>query len=172
MDRRQILELSAALPLGAALAGAAGPARAAEGPSAEVRAAIQDTQSRFVWGLDNADMAMAAGAFSRDATVRDIEGRLWRPADGGAPAFLRSAIRAIGPGGSHYIQLNKLVAKGSAFVATTYWSRLSWTAGAPAPAMQQLGLFTDTFVRDGQHLRIAEKVITRWDSTTVSVAKL
>ena len=169
MDRRRILELSAALPLAGAFAG---PAMAAEGSAGEVRALIHDTQSLFVWGLDTGDLAMAAGAFTRKASVRDMAGKLWRPADGGVPAFLRAAVQATGPGGSHYFQLNKVVGKAGRFVATTYWSRMSWTGGAPAPALQALGQFTDTFVRDGQHLRIAEKVITRWDSATVSVAKL
>jgi hypothetical protein len=125
---------------------------------------------RFVWAIDTANAADAATAFSRDAVIYDLNGKVWRRASGGAIAFVQDRIATKERGVQHQVQINRLERVGNRWLAESYWSQVGWRTGSQRPELLAQGAFVDRLAqRDGKWL-ITDKRISLWNSETVHVA--
>lgn len=167
IDRRAIMALGAI-----AAAAAVAPALAAR-PNRRLspadRLAIETVLMRYVWGIDTLDPAAAEAVFSRDARIHDLDGKVWRRSNGGAGAFVRGQTDAGAPGVQTHLQINRIASAGRGFRIESYWSQVTWKAGAPRPELLATGAFVDSVVERAGEWRIAEKRISLWDSATVRV---
>lgn len=130
----------------------------------EDRLAIEDLLRAYARAMDFGDIDAVPQLFTDDGQVRDISGATWDAATGGPRGF---ATRWLTPPGArrgqHWMQHMRFEPLSEdACRVLSYWFSARWTAESPAPAMNALGLYTDTVVRQNGRWRIQEKVIERW----------
>lgn len=130
---------------------------------------IRTTLMRLAWAIDTADAQGAAAAFAPDAIVHDMGGRIWRRSNGGAAAFVESAIAGSEAGVQHHVQINRLEPAGRRWMAESYWSIVGWKTGAARPELFSLGAYVDQMVRRDARWLIAERRVSLWNSETIRV---
>ena len=73
--------------------------------SLEDRQAISDTLARSVWGMDTGDIEGVVATFTPDGVVKDVTGKRWDAAAGGARGFATCFLtRPNRRGGQHHVQ--------------------------------------------------------------------
>ncbi len=141
--------------------------------SLEERQAIYDTLARYVWGMDTGDIEGVVATFTPDGVVKDVMGKRWDAAAGGARGFATFFLtRPNRRGGQHHVQhLFVDATEGGAYRVTSYWFSLRWDAESDQKAVRAMGSYVDTCVKvDGRWL-IKEKIIdpsttpaNRWEA--------
>src|SRR6266478_4058667 len=73
--------------------------------SLEDRQEIYDTLARYVWGMDTGDIEGVVATFTPDSVVKDVTGKRWDAAAGGARGFATHFLtRPNRRGGQHHVQ--------------------------------------------------------------------
>jgi hypothetical protein len=139
--------------------------------SLEERQAIYDTLARYVWGMDTGDIEGVVATFTPDGVVKDVTGKRWDAAAGGARGFATHFLtRPNRRGGQHHVQhLFVEPAAAGGYRVTSYWVSITWDAEADVKTIRAMGSYVDTCVKvDGRWL-IKEKIIDPWNSATAPV---
>jgi len=77
--------------------------------SPEDRQEIYDTLARYVWGMDTGDIAGVVATFTPDGVVKDVTGKRWDAAQGGARGFATHFLtRPNRRGGQHHSSILSL----------------------------------------------------------------
>jgi hypothetical protein len=136
--------------------------------SLEDRQEIYDTLARYVWSMDTGDIEGVVATFTPDGVVKDVTGKRWDAAQGGARGFATHFLtRPNRRGGQHHVQhLFVEKADGGGYRVTSYWVSIQWDTEGDRKSMRAMGSYADTCVKvDGQWL-IKEKIIDPWNSET------
>ncbi len=139
--------------------------------SPEDRQEIYDTLARYVWGMDTGDIAGVVATFTPDGVVKDVTGKRWDAAQGGARGFATHFLtRPNRRGGQHHVQhLFVENADGGGYRVTSYWVSIQWDTEGDRKSIRAMGSYVDTCVQvDGQWL-IKEKIIAPWNSETAPI---
>jgi hypothetical protein len=136
--------------------------------SLEDRQEIYDTLARYVWSMDTGDIEGVVATFTPDGVVKDVTGKKWDAAAGGARGFATHFLtRPNRRGGQHHVQhlfIDK--AAGGGYRVTSYWVSIRWDTEGDTKSMRAMGSYVDTCVKvDGTWL-IKEKIIDPWNSET------
>src|SRR5262245_1298972 len=136
--------------------------------SLEDRQEIYDVLARYVWSMDTGDIAGVVATFTLDGVVKDVTGKRWDAAQGGARGFATHFLtRPNRRGGQHHVQhLFGEKAEGEGYRVTSYWVSSAWDKAGDHKSIRAMGSYVDTCVKvDGQWL-IKEKLIEPWNSET------
>ena len=136
--------------------------------SLEDRQEIYAVLARYVWSMDTGDIAGVVATFTPDGAVKDVTGKRWDAAQGGARGFATHFLtRPNRRGGQHHVQhLFVEKAAGKGYRVTSYWVSITWDTAGDHKAIRAMGSYVDTCVKvDGQWL-IKEKIIDPWNSET------
>ena len=136
--------------------------------SLEDRQEIYDVLARYVWSMDTGDIAGVVATFTPDGVVKDVTGKRWDAAQGGARGFATHFLtRPNRRGGQHHVQhLFVEKAEGEGYRVTSYWVSITWDTAGDHKAIRAMGSYVDTCVKvDGEWL-IKEKIIDPWNSET------
>lgn len=166
-DRRTAIALGACATASLAATGLLAQPTARLDPADLLR--IESLLMQYAWGIDTLNAAEAASVFSRDAIVHDLNGKIWRRSNGGAAAFVGDMVARSSPGVQHHVQINRIVPGGGRCLVESYWSQVTWKAGAPRPELLAMGAFVDRLVERRGAWLIAEKRISLWNNQTVRV---
>jgi hypothetical protein len=136
--------------------------------SLEDRQAIYDTLARYVWGMDTGDIEGVVATFTPDGVVKDVTGKRWDAAAGGARGFATCFLtRPNRRGGQHHVQhLFVDAAAGGGYRVTSYWVSIRWDAAGDQKAIRAMGSYVDTCVKVHGQWLIQEKIIDPWNSAT------
>jgi len=73
--------------------------------SLEDRQEMYDTLARYVWSMDTGDIEGVVATFTPDGVVKDVTGKRWDAAQGGARGFATHFLtRPNRRGGQHHVQ--------------------------------------------------------------------
>jgi hypothetical protein len=138
-----------------------------ESLSLEERQAIYDTLARYVWSMDTGDIEGVVAVFTPDGVVKDITGKRWDAAAGGARGFATHFLtRPNRRGGQHHVQHLFVEPASGGYRVTSYWAALRWDAASDTKAIRSLGSYVDTCVKVNGQWLIKEKIIDPWHSDT------
>jgi hypothetical protein len=135
------------------------------------RQAIYDTLARYAWGMDTGDIEGVVATFTPDGVVKDVTGKRWDAAQGGARGFATHFLTRLNRrGGQHHVQhLFVEKANGESYRVTSYWVSIRWDTEGDHKSIRAMGSYVDTCVQvDGQWL-IKEKIIDPWNSATAPI---
>ena len=139
--------------------------------SLEDRQEIYDTLARYVWSMDTGDIEGVVATFTSDGVVKDVTGKRWDAAAGGARGFAAHFLTSPNRrGGQHHVQhLFVDQAAGGGYRVTSYWVSMRWDTEADKKSIRAMGSYVDTCVKvDGTWL-IKEKIIDPWNSATAPI---
>ena len=137
--------------------------------SLEDREAIYDTLKRYLWCMDTTNIDGVVDTFTGDATVKDVTGKRWDAAAGGARGFATHFLTLPNrPDSQHWVQHMFVEDAGEgAWRVVSYWASLAWVPGSDERFVRLLGSYGDTCMQvDGDWL-IAEKIIDPWSGASV-----
>lgn len=140
--------------------------------SLEDRQEIYDTLARYVWGMDTGDIDGVVATFTADGVVKDVTGKRWDAAAGGARGFATHFLtRPHRRGSQHHVQhLFVEPAPGGGYCVTSYWVSIRWDTVGDEKSIRAMGSYLDTCVKVDGHWLIKEKIIHPWNSETAPVA--
>jgi hypothetical protein len=135
--------------------------------SLQERQEIYDTLARYVWGMDTGDIEGVVATFTSDGEVKDVTGKRWDAAAGGARGFATHFLtRPNRRGGQHHVQHLFVEPAAGGYRVTSYWVSIRWDTAGDHKAIRAMGSYLDTCVKvDGRWL-IKEKIIDPWNSET------
>jgi SnoaL-like domain len=138
------------------------------GVGMEDRQAIYDLLARYVWGMDTGDIEGVVATFTSDGVVKDVTGKRWDAAAGGARGFANYFLtRPNRRGGQHHVQhLFVEPADGGGYRVTSYWVSVQWDADSDRKSIRAMGSYLDTCVKVDGQWRIKEKIIDPWNSAS------
>ncbi len=138
--------------------------------SAEDRQAIYDTLRRYLWCMDTSNIDGAVATFVADGVVKDVTGKRWDQAAGGARAFATHFLtQPDRPTGQHHVQHMFVEdAEGGGYSVVSYWALLVWDTGSDEKSVRLLGCYRDTCVNVNGMWLIKEKIIDPWNAATVA----
>jgi SnoaL-like domain len=121
-----------------------------------------------VWSMDTGDIEGVVATFTSDGVVKDVTGKRWDAAVGGARGFATHFLtRPNRRGGQHHVQhLFVEHAKEGGYRVTSYWVSIQWNYESDAKFIRAMGSYIDTCVKVNGHWRIKEKIIDPWNSNT------
>ena len=136
--------------------------------SLEDRQEIYDVLARYVWSMDTGDIAGVVATFTPDGVVKDVTGKRWDAAQGGARGFAtHSLTRPNRRGGQHHVQhLFVEKAEGEGYRVTSYWVSITWDTAGDHKSIRAMGSYVDTCVKVEGRWLIKEKLIEPWNSDT------
>jgi hypothetical protein len=139
--------------------------------SLEERQAMYDTLARYVWCMDTGDIEGVVAVFTPDGVVKDVTGKRWDAAAGGARGFATHFLtRPNRRGGQHHVQhLFVEPVDGSGFRITSYWVSIRWDTDRDQKAIRAMGSYVDTCVKVQGKWLIKEKIIDPWNSDTAPI---
>lgn len=139
--------------------------------SLEERQAMYDTLARYVWCMDTGDIEGVVATFTPDGVVKDITGKRWDAAAGGARGFATHFLTQPNRrGGQHHVQpLFVEPAEAGAYRVTSYWVSIRWDAQGDTKSIRAMGSYVDTCVKVHDKWLIKEKIIDPWNSDTAPV---
>jgi hypothetical protein len=139
--------------------------------SLEERQAMYDTLARYVWCMDTGDIEGVVAVFTPDGVVKDVTGKRWDAAAGGARGFATHFLtRPNRRGGQHHVQhLFVEPVDGSGFRITSYWVSIRWDTDGDQKAIRAMGSYVDTCVKVHGKWLIKEKIIDPWNSDTAPI---
>jgi hypothetical protein len=137
--------------------------------SLQDREAIHDTLKRYLWCMDTSNIDGVVDTFTPDATIKDVTGKRWDAAAGGARGFATHFLTLPNrPDSQHWVQHMFIEsASNDAWRVVSYWSSLAWTANSDEKFIRLLGSYRDTCVNVQGRWLIAEKIIDPWNGTSV-----
>lgn len=137
--------------------------------SLEDREAIYDNLKRYLWCMDTTNIDGVVETFTPDATIKDVTGKRWDAAAGGARGFATHFLTPTDrPDSQHWVQHMFVEDAGAgAWRVVSYWASLAWTPGSDEKFVRLLGSYRDTCVTVGGKWRIAEKIIDPWSGAGV-----
>jgi hypothetical protein len=136
--------------------------------SLEERQEIYDTLARYVWSMDTGDIEGVVASFTPDGVVKDVTGKRWEAAQGGARGFaMHFLTRPNRRGGQHHVQhLFVEKADEGGYRITSYWVSIQWDTEGDRKSVRAMGSYVDTCVKvDGTWL-IKEKIIDPWEGVS------
>jgi hypothetical protein len=141
--------------------------------SLEDRQDIYETLARYVWGMDTGDIEAVVATFTSDGVVKDVTGKRWDAAAGGARGFATHFLtRPNRRGGQHHVQhLFVEPAHGGGYCIISYWVSMQWDAEDDRKLIRAMGSYRDTCVKVNGQWRIKEKIIEPWNSATAPMVE-
>jgi hypothetical protein len=138
------------------------------------RQEIYDTLARYVWCMDTGDIEGVVATFTPDGVVKDVTGKHWDVAAGGARGFATHFLtRPNRRGGQHHMQhLFVEPAQGGGYRVTSYWVSIQWDAESGTKAIRAMGSYVDTCVQVNGQWRMQEKIIDPWNSASAPITGL
>lgn len=142
------------------------------GISLEERQALYDTLARYVWSMDTGDIEGVVAVFTPDGVVKDVTGKRWDAAAGGARGFATHFLtRPNRRGGQHHVQhLFVEPVHDGGYRVFSYWVSMQWEVEGDRKFIRALGSYRDTCVKVDGLWRIQEKIIDPWNSASAPVA--
>ena len=136
--------------------------------SLEDRQEIYDVLARYVWSMDTGDIEGVVATFTPDGVVKDVTGKRWDAAAGGARGFATYFLtRPNRRGGQHHVQhLFVEKADGGGYRVTSYWVSIQWDTEGDRKSIRAMGSYVDTCVKVHGKWLIKEKIIDPWNSET------
>lgn len=140
--------------------------------SPEERQEIYDTLAHYVWGMDTGNIEGVVATFTPDGVVKDVTGKRWDAAAGGARGFATHFLtRPNRRGSQHHVQhLFVEPATGGGYCVTSYWVSIRWDTTADDKSIRAMGSYLDTCVKVNGRWLIKEKIIDPWNSTVAPLA--
>ena len=130
----------------------------------ETRQAIIDTLHRYVWCMDTRNIDGVVAVFTPDGVIRDITGKAWDAAAGGARGFASHFLTLPErPVSQHWMQpmlVERLDA--SAYCVTSYWALLALNTATGEKVFRSFGSYRDVCVNVNGVWLIREKRIDPW----------
>ena len=131
------------------------------------RQKINDLLNRYVWCMDTGDIDGVIGCFTADGEVKDVSGKRWGEADGGAAGFANHYLnRPNRAGAQHWIQPLLFEDAEDGYAVRSYWHSIKWETNPDRRYIRTLGLYTDTVVKVKGKWLIREKIIDPWNNET------
>lgn len=133
--------------------------------------AVEELLARYRWCMDTGNIDGAAATFTTDATVRDVTGKLWDTAAGGARAFASHFLtQPDRPASQHWVQHIGFESIDNYTInVVSYWTVLAKENGGDGCFVRMLGCYRDRcVVEDGVWLT-AEKIIDPWNKENMSL---
>ena len=133
------------------------------------REAVFETLKRYLWCMDTTNIEGVVATFTPDATVKDVTGKRWDEAAGGARGFATHFLTLPDrPDSQHWVQ-HMFVERAheNAWRVVSYWASLAWTPGGDDKFVRLLGSYRDTCVKVEGRWLIAEKIIDPWSGSGV-----
>jgi hypothetical protein len=135
--------------------------------SPKVRQRIYDTLQRYVWCMDTGDIDGVIACFTKDGEVKDVSGKRWDAAEGGAAGFANHYLnRPNRAGAQHWVQPLLIDDVKGGYRIKSYWHSIKWETNPDNRYIRTIGVYTDTMVKVKGQWLIREKVIDPWNSET------